>query len=618
MKITTLVACLLCAPHLIYSQETLSASGGDATGSGGTVSYTVGQVFYTSLTGSTGTVSEGVQQPRGKTTYMYNGVWAPSDPSGAALASDAIEVTSGDVVINSNTAFNTFIVRPGAGVTVDSDVILTPIESLTLESTSTEFSSLILKGSILGTVNYERFVNELGTQSGGGNDLISVPLMPSSGMAFNEFIALGNPTNATKLATNNPSTVYAFAPYNNTSLAYENFTVSGTNTLPQGKGYRAATVTDLESFERNLTFTGEAETEDVTIAISTPINGSQWNLIGNPYPSYISSTAFLAANSGVLDPNPLDPAATAIYGYNSGTYEGNDLQIGNFTIINNNSNSALNIAPGQGFFVAATNTPGFSGTVTFKTTGTDMRTTTGIDDFILGRNSDTNYNLKLNLTNTNKSYSTSFYFNANSSLGLDAGYDAAVFGANAPSFAIFSHLIEENIGRDFAIQSLPVLDNINDIVVPLGVNANQGEQITFSILESSLPAAVTIYLEDTVTNTVTLLNNSDYIITPTTALSGTGRFFLRTSDAALSTIDNTLDALTIFVLNSSKELIVSGQLQDATTLELFDTQGRKVLSTVLDASRLENRINTASLSTGVYVTKVFNHSQTKTKKVIIK
>ena len=174
MKATTLVVCLLCATHLNYSQETLSASGGDATG---TASYTVGQVFYTSLTGSNGTVSEGVQQPRGKTTYMYNGVWEPRDPSGVALSVDAIEVTSGAVVINSNTAVNTFIVRPGAGVTVDSDVILTPIESLTLESTSTEFSSLILKGSILGTVNYERFVNILGTSAGDGNELISLIFM---------------------------------------------------------------------------------------------------------------------------------------------------------------------------------------------------------------------------------------------------------------------------------------------------------------------------------------------------------------------------------------------------------------------------------------------------------
>lgn len=613
MKRAILGACLFFATHLINSQESLSASGGDATGTGGTVSYTAGQVFYTSLIGgNNATVSEGVQQPRGKTTYMYNGVWAPRDPSGAALFDDTIEVASGVVVINSNTTFNTFIVRPGAGVTVNTGVTLSPTSSLTLESTSTEFSSLILKGSILGTVNYKRFVNVLGTSAGGGNDLISLPLMPSSGMAFNEFIALGNPTNATKLATN--GTVYAFAPYNNTSLAYENFNVSGTSTLPQGLGYRVATTSG-----ENLTFTGEAETGDVTITISTPTNGSQWNLIGNPYPSYISSTAFLAANSTELDLNPnLDPEATAIYGYNSGTYSGSDLEIGNFTIINNNSNSDLNIAPGQGFFVAASNTPGFSGTITFKTTGTDMRTLMGANDFIESRDSDNNTNLKLELSNANKQYSTSFYFNANSSLGLDPGYDAAVFGTNAPSFAIFSHLIEENTGRDFAIQSLPVLDNINDIIVPLGVNANQGEQITFSILDTTLPAAVTIYLEDTVTNTTTLLNNSDYIITPTTALSGTGRFFLRTSDAALSAIDNNLDALTILALNSSKQLIVSGQLQDATTLEVYDTQGRKVLSTALDASRLENRINTASLSAGVYVTKVFNSSQNKTKKVIIK
>ena len=175
MKATTLVVCLLCATHLNYSQETLSASGGDATG---TASYTVGQVFYTSLTGSNGaTVSEGVQQPLGKTTYMYNGVWAPSDPSGAALAGDAIEVASGDVVINSNTAFNTFIVRPGAGVTVNTGVIFKPTSGLTLESISTDFSSLILKGSILGTVNYERFVNILGTSAGDGNELISLIFM---------------------------------------------------------------------------------------------------------------------------------------------------------------------------------------------------------------------------------------------------------------------------------------------------------------------------------------------------------------------------------------------------------------------------------------------------------
>ena len=46
-----------------YAQETVSATGGNGSGSGGTVSYTVGQVSYSTSTGSNGSVAEGVQQP---------------------------------------------------------------------------------------------------------------------------------------------------------------------------------------------------------------------------------------------------------------------------------------------------------------------------------------------------------------------------------------------------------------------------------------------------------------------------------------------------------------------------------------------------------------------------
>lgn len=45
-----------------FAQEAVPATGGEATGSGGTVSYTVGQVAYTSKTDGTTTTSEGVQQ----------------------------------------------------------------------------------------------------------------------------------------------------------------------------------------------------------------------------------------------------------------------------------------------------------------------------------------------------------------------------------------------------------------------------------------------------------------------------------------------------------------------------------------------------------------------------
>ena len=47
----------------LKAQETIPATGGNATGSGGTINYTVGQLVYTTNTGTTGSVAQGVQQP---------------------------------------------------------------------------------------------------------------------------------------------------------------------------------------------------------------------------------------------------------------------------------------------------------------------------------------------------------------------------------------------------------------------------------------------------------------------------------------------------------------------------------------------------------------------------
>lgn len=46
---------------LAQAQESTNASGGDTTGSGGTVAYSVGQVVYTTNTGSNGSTAQGVQ-----------------------------------------------------------------------------------------------------------------------------------------------------------------------------------------------------------------------------------------------------------------------------------------------------------------------------------------------------------------------------------------------------------------------------------------------------------------------------------------------------------------------------------------------------------------------------
>lgn len=45
------------------AQEAFTATGGDAAGSGGTVTYSIGQVVCTTNTGTSGSVAEGVQEP---------------------------------------------------------------------------------------------------------------------------------------------------------------------------------------------------------------------------------------------------------------------------------------------------------------------------------------------------------------------------------------------------------------------------------------------------------------------------------------------------------------------------------------------------------------------------
>lgn len=62
-KTITSIAFLLYGLGAIHAQESPVAAGAEATGTGGTASYSVGQVVYTTNTGTNASVAQGVQQP---------------------------------------------------------------------------------------------------------------------------------------------------------------------------------------------------------------------------------------------------------------------------------------------------------------------------------------------------------------------------------------------------------------------------------------------------------------------------------------------------------------------------------------------------------------------------
>ena len=82
-KKITAAALFLLGIGSLQAQQTTSSSGGEATGLGGTSSYTIGQTVYTSVSGAGGSSSQGVQQP-----YQIDVI------SGASIAEVTLEMSA--------------------------------------------------------------------------------------------------------------------------------------------------------------------------------------------------------------------------------------------------------------------------------------------------------------------------------------------------------------------------------------------------------------------------------------------------------------------------------------------------------------------------------------------
>ena len=419
---------------------------------------------------------------------------------------------------------------------------------------------------------------------------------PVYGESFMDF-RMTNPN----ILSNTANTLFLFGPFDKVTDTYVLYTDTETATLNSGTGYRAAS-TNASTF----TFNGHVKMGDVNspVVISGPTN-PEWNLIGNPYPSYIKLSDFLSANN-----SKFDSERSGVYGYDGDASNG--WTIWNQAYLEDNPNAK--IAPGQGFLIAsAINQVQIDFTPAMRSISDDDD-----EDFILGRQSNDVQisHLKLKLDNTSNFYHTDFYFTENASSGLDPNYDSGLFGAS-PSLAIYSHLVEENQGRSYGVQSIGST-NLSDVTIPLGVHISEGQQATISILETTLHDNVEVYLEDNLSNTFTLLNTSDYVFTANTDLTGTGRFFLSFAENTLSTNTNESNNIGIFTTTRPKAIYVKGQLLEDSELSLYDLQGRLIISWILGRNKTNHKIDVSSISTGVYLVTLKNRLHEKTEKIIIK
>ena len=244
-----------------------------------------------------------------------------------------------------------------------------------------------------------------------------------------------------------------------------------------------------------------------------------------------------------------------------------------------------------------------------------MQTTSTGDDFISGDNME-NTEVVLRIYNDgNVVGNTKLYFGNDLTLGLDPGWDA---GSYSQSASIMTRLVEEDEGYGMAINAMG-LDTMENVVVPLVINQSAGQEFRINLHTSTIPDP-NLYLEDIEEGTFTNLYESDFIYTPTSDLSGVGRFFIHmTADTMSNGEVSTTSLLNAYKEIDNNHITVEGLATqpNETKVRLYNILGSEVLSTTLQNNMGIQKISTIGMATGIYIVELESGTDRLTKKLII-
>ena len=332
----------------------------------------------------------------------------------------------------------------------------------------------------------------------------------------------------------------------------------------------------------DLAITGNLNVTNVSFPVATGTRNN-FNLIGNPFTSYINSTALAGSN-------PVIENAT-FWLWDGSQYTAH------------NNAMSIDIAPAQGFFVEANSTTN----ITFSTDNQSHQTT----DTFQKKTPTPSFELFVE-SGDNKRATKVFYIEGKTT-GFDSGYDSKIFGGVAQSFGVFTHLVSDNDGSKLAIQTLPN-SNLNEMVIPVGIIAQAGTEVTFSLETTNFSEAVNVYLEDRINNTFTDITTGNTTVTVADVTNNVGQFYIHTQSKSLST--NTQTTATISIYASSKSEITVTGLQGKANVTLLSLLGKQVVSKQINSNG-NSTILLPNLPKGVYIANLQTSTGTFTKKIII-
>jgi hypothetical protein len=510
-----------------------------------------------------------------------------------------------DLTITGNQTLT--IAPPGAGLNISGNLDTTN-GTLLIKSNDNKSGAVILKGTATSGddgVIYDRRIKDTNWH------LIAAPVAAQNITSFAgaSSLALGSGTGDDQnqgLSHYDNSLASRWVYYTTNNPFAGNF--------PSGKGYAIkTTVTDEKRF------TGDFVTANVSVSLTDNSGGigNKWNLIGNPYPSFISlnddatdaTENFLTENSASLD-----PSFVGIYVWNPGTAA--------YELINHTEGSQDYLSPGQGFFV---NSIDGGATVDFTE---NMQSLQSASDLFF-RNSTISPEIEFRIADNTTTQSTKIKYLHNATTGLDLGYDGGLFDGLASGMSVYTHLVSQSSGVNFMLQCLPD-SGYENMVIPIGFKAlldrdSEGniipepKQIKFSALVSNFPSNLYVYLEDTLHNSFTRIDeaNSEYAITITEDTENLGRFFIHTTHQTLEIDDvhPNIQNINIYTTDEKKLRIV-GISQGQVSMSFISVLGKEIYSTTFNA-RGSNEISLSNFKTGIYFVQLQVKESVITKKILL-
>jgi hypothetical protein len=524
--------------------------------SGSSSEGTPGSLEYLVYNGDSWVNSDAMSSSTGtKDAYFYSNFAISSDAEANAIGVDT------GITVTLNAA---------ASLDVNGDLTINGNGSLSIDSGS----SLIVSGTSSGNVTYNRTIDFVDGNLKGWY-LLSSPVV---GQDYNDDYVTAN-----DIASN--GTNRGIATYTTASDSWAYHQGAGSGSFIAGKGYSLKRQTNTGT----VSFTGTLNTNDAGVDVTLDNTGNRYNLLGNPYTSSISSATLLG--NGALS----ETQTIWIYDQTSGTngaYAVSTL-VGNFIL-----------APGQGFFVKANEA---GGTVNFS----EANQSHSVDTF--QKSANTEIKLKISVDGF-QNYAKIYYLDK-ATKGFDVGYEGEIFGGSSDSFSIYSQLLSDNKGKKYQVQSLPNSD-FENMVIPIGVKATAGKEITLTADALNLPEGIKVFLEDREENTFTRLDelNASYKITTTSAINGVGRFYLHTTQSVLNINDAALDNVSVFKVHNSLRIV--GLQQGKAAVKLFNVLGKQVLNTAFESNGTKD-ISLPSLAKGVYIVQLETVEGKLNKKIIL-